>query len=874
MQYTIVFKHKYFPLLLLKTLLIIVLVSYLGFFSYINNFIYNIILPTLPYSNSHYKEFVLVDAYDMKKSDLMKTVYKLSSYKPKSIISDTCHQIVTINESNLSTFIEENPKLLFSMPTAKIADRSEELMNYQDYIYVYDFHKLYDSSGYKFNINSENNELATLFMNKSSMLYSSDKKYINFNGNPPFVKVHAKDILYDNLIADFFENKIVIVSNFDNSYILSKDSSLSREEFVHQMHLAYMLNSSMQNDWLQEFTLWEYYLFILIATIVWIYILYKLSFLYITYAFFISLIIPISLYWSFVAYANFLLPVSEMIFLALWTAINLVGHWQNLKNSDEKNLLTSMKKRVSEKTVHETFYNSDKYWSELIMLINQLFNINKNILFEKVDNDTRIREVISLNCDFNDINEMRRDYTREPYTTAIKMNSVIEPERKFFHNLDKNEKEFIVSLVHQNKIVGFWAFSLTEDELEEMKNFEYLIMNCAREISKLLSDRSSFLAKKLQQSHQYDTLLNIEVDEENLKKFKKNIAIFEKRMLLTELVFDTIHSQVIIYDLFGKIIQINEQMSYLLQEKGIAPYTMTAGDLLASLTDIDLTEAKEIIRNIVFLQKKHTQFVSIKDSERTYLLMVSAITQEKISDKFTVSYFFETYGIVFELIDFHFVDDIYHLKQDIMELSLANDTQRLLNLQKSFEFIMRQDEQSNYPYKSLEKKLSHIVDTRESLSSLMQQKIDFVEEDLYPINIMKNMQLACDTIKKEYTNKQINFTIESETSSPFGLVAIYKIKHHLEDLLIFLLDDIEDKGSIDIIFQRDEQYLSLTLHSDGFGIPQKQLDIHLSAQSKSEKYLILKKIEKSILSWNGKINFVSELGEGVTITIYLQAVDL
>ena len=290
MRYAIVFKHKYFPLLLFKTVLIIIIVSQLGLFSYINHFIYNLILPLLPYTNNNFKEFVLVDASDTKRSDLIETIYKISSYKPKNIISDTFHKDLSLNESNISVIFQENKNFVFSIPIAQLEDKAKELIPFGNVIYVYNFHKLYDNSGYIFNRDSQYKDLLTLFNTNTLNLSHLDRKYINYNGNPPLVKVHADDIVQDSVISDFFHNKIVIISNFDNSYIPSEYSVLFNQDFIHQSHMAHMINSFMSGDWLREFNLWEYYLFIIIATIVWILILYKLSFLYITYAFFISLI--------------------------------------------------------------------------------------------------------------------------------------------------------------------------------------------------------------------------------------------------------------------------------------------------------------------------------------------------------------------------------------------------------------------------------------------------------------------------------------------------------------------------------------------------------------------------------------------------------
>ena len=846
MYFIKIFKHIYFPLLVLKITLLIIVGSYLGLFSTLNNYMYQLSSPYLPYPTKEHKSFILVDASHSSFEKITEIIEQVEGYNPLLIIADISHKGSISTQKSLQYMLDKKEDILFTLPYFKEKEFTIKTDIDKINLRFYHFSSLYKNSS------------ITLFEK------GDKKKQINYNGNPSFSKIHLNDFAENNILPEFFNNKIVIISNFNNNYAMVPNTKNIDRDFTHQSYLALMFISELNNIWLKSFSEIQYFTFIIFIIMTWIYFSYHFFYSYKKYLFSLTLFLPFSLYWIILGYYNFLLPVSEMFFIAFLLTLLLSKHWEELRNSDETQLIDNLTIRLQDKVVYKTFFNTDDYWNDITLLINQLFNLRKNILLEKVAGDTRVKEVSSYNCEFTDIKEMRRDYEREPYLSALKYKKIIKLTRKFFQSIDEKEEEFIVPLLYHNEVIGFWVFSLNSSEIKKIKNFELLINNCAKEVSQLLFDRSQFLALKNKSNINIDKLLNVEIKTENTYHLKRSLTMIEKRMLLTETILDTIHSHIIVYNLFGKIMQINQPMSNLLQEEKIASYTMSAGDMLSTLTYLTAQKSKEIIREVVFTQKSHSQLVTLKNDKKKYLLTVSAITQEKISKKFTVDYIFDTYGILFELHDFSYIENIYHYKQNIINEALIHNEKRVKQLE---EIIVTNINQKNI--------IHNIIFSANKLQILMNQNIGNKEDDLFPIDFLKILKLAYNSTKNSYPKMNITFDIEAKESIPLVLLSANYIQVHLESLIAILVEDNDDEAKISIILIEESPYsVTITLKSNGYGMPQKQLTNYLTTKNVTKKYLLAQEAQKSIFNAMGTIFFHSKLGEGITIKLSFKSVHL
>ena len=854
------FQNKYFLFLIVKIMILLIIGFKIDIFTTINKYIYNITVPYFFYETKHNKDISLVDISHISQEELLKILDIVNIHNPKLIVADIFHSDNLVKENFLQNILNKNI-LFISVDKISIFDSLFTQEN-SKYLKFYDIQKLYGKNVYTSKDFSDSRNLENYFSIKND--FENNQYFINHNGNYPFIKIDKKDILEDNIVPDFFENKIVLLSSFNNKYALSDIPSKQEDKFLHEEYLASLISSGLSNSWLYLFSMIEYILFMTTITILWVFVAYKRIHNNIFLLGIFSLLTPFLAYWMCITYLNILLPISDLIFVSLVTSYLMHRHWQNLRIRDEGSILINISKRLQEKVVYKTFFNTDEYWNDLIILTNQLFNMQKSILFEKVPNDTRIKEIVSFNCDFTAINEMRRDYSREPFLTAIKNKSVVQSSRKFFEETFEDELEFITPFMYQNEIIGFWVFTINELEKKSIINFEATINSCAREISELLVQRNSFIKEK--NNHKKNKLqkfLNMEISDSNIIELKKDLTIIEKRMLLTEIIFDNMYENTIIYNLFGKIIQINQRMNEILQNEEIMAYNLTAGDMIAKLTNLSIKEAKELIRDVIFNQTETKCYINLKNSDKKYLLIVSSLTKDEISDNFSANYIFDTFGIVLELIDLEFIQKSIDIKENIINSSILKNRDNLEKILQS----------SDISSSDISKKIEEILLSQNELLTYINQDLRD-DTSTYPIFISPYIQAAIEDIKKQYKTKQLSFDFDDKEKLPFVLVYIKIIDNHLNNLLSLLAIDSEEGGKISIDIKKNQDYLQIEMLSNGFGLPQDELDRYLNSEESILIYQKLIQTSKELTNCSAKLTFNSELGKGIKIILSLKISNL
>ena len=845
-----------------------------GFFSYVDRYIYLQIFPYIYQENLTHKNFTLIDASRLNNSDLNKLILKISSKNPKLIIADVFHKN-NINIDNKISNIKSN--IIFSFPISNINNK----IKYFD-IYIKSYDNLKNKNIFLYDLtNIYTNE----FISKDTLKSLSKLKYlpkdyyfniasINYNNNPSFSKIYASNILKDNSLVTFIKDKIILISNIDNNYVHSDFNKEFFGTFVHQEHLAFLLKSSIYSEWLYDFYNWQYFLFFIFLIISIIIISTILSQIYMPIMFVLGILLPTISYWIMLSLYNFLMPISEMTTISLLTTMLLLSHWREVRDRRENIMLTQMNRRLHDRNNNKTFYNSDKHWEEIIKFIDQLLTIKKSILFEKVPNDKRIKEVSSLNCSFDEIIELRRDYTREPYKSAIKYNTISIPKRPFFSTKTEEQEEFIVPLSYQNEIVGFWALMFDKQALSKIDNYNMIIDNLAKEIAHILVSRSKFKTQTTKKNV-IKNIFNMEAKDDNLAIFKKNLGFLEKKMVLNDIVFDSISSNIVTYNLFGKIIHINGVMDRLFVKEGINAYNFNASTMLEKMTDIPPAKTKRLIREVIINHKEHIQFVTCNKTKKKFLFMASPLTQKDIDNKIKDTYLFNTYGILFVFIDFNFIEKNSYLRQNVMEVSLENRKNRLDNLKNNISLLdntINSDTNQKRLISALKDKISDMNSALEYIKSLMTQSLDNVTDDLYPIKIQDNINTTSDYIKDKYKNKEISFNIKAPDKLPLITASINSIDKTLNSIFDFLALDTHSTKSIDIEIMEKDGYVEVNIDNNGYGMPLDELVNDIKTNNSQASYIDLRYAIKNIKNAEGKITFDTSLGQGIKTKIQFKTI--
>lgn len=349
----------------------------------------------------------------------------------------------------------------------------------------------------------------------------------------------------------------------------------------------------------------------------------------------------------------FWLPLAELLFLQLIIYVLMLRSQAVNQTAQIYEMIANRSSNNAVAGMPTSFYAIEEHWSRVITLVNQMLDLNRVIFLERVRGDHRVREVKALNCSVDDIDEMRRDYLRTPYSTAIERRAVLLLQRDYLADARDDESQYLSPLIFAGEVLGFWAFSVDKEKVQLIQDFERRIDEFSLQIAELLYHRQQWQQQAADEQRVLSKYLRLEGGEQVSLALSQMLALMDKRLRSFEDVFAGMSTAAVLYDLFGSVLQINAEMSRLVQRMALAAYDMTALDMMISLTGVDLVDGRRYLRTVIVEQQKVTLTVTLGSSDKSsYVLSMRPLFHHNkvdyVSDEILP---FETVGVLFELIN-------------------------------------------------------------------------------------------------------------------------------------------------------------------------------------------------------------------------------
>jgi len=821
------FHHLRIVYLLIGTLTIFYLINQSSIFTFSDRFIYNKISPYL-HNKFHNNTYILIDAYSLNDTQIVKLIDIIEKNSPKKIIADIFH-------CNTTKIINRH-RLILAIPSFISIDKESSKSS------TFRYH-LYNNFDYKSNNNQD-------FI-------------INFNGKIDSANIYADSILNRYVEDTIFNNSIVIISNFNNNYSFNSLLPFKKKEFAHQKYLMYLYNTVSHNIWLKFFRGYRYYLFIII------YILISAFFIYIFYEYAITTAIAIiaiifASYYISVSFFYILLPITEMLFLLFFIFTYLVYYREITIIIRENRLNRNISLSLDKKNVYTSFFNSRDSWIEISNIIQELFMINKSIFLEKIDNKIHLKEIYSLNCSLDDIFERRRDYTREPYLSAVKSRKAIIIDRQFFKTKNSNEYEIVAPLIYYNDILGFWVFSIDKQNIENIDTLLEEVTLCSTEIARLLFEKNKFLQNRIRNQkrvfiNKIIDFIHIEIDNSSAQNIEKNFTILLKKFYTKDVIFNKTENSIILYDFFGRVISANNNIEKLSKHKGINLYSLNATNFLHKISNIPYPKSIDIIRSVIYHQNSYEDIICISDNQR-YLIRISPITKDNISNKFNENFFMGVYGILFEMIDLGVVD--------ILSIPIINMTKKYIK--DSDSKIIKLNKILNKTNDIEEGKA--LINTIHKSYYIAYNALDSncknINNRLSLVNILYLIEFLTNT----FANKYIDIDVDIDSSQiknieAFTYINIKEFSMYMIDILRYLSHSKTDNIRLEIGFKRFKEWSMIYIKNNSSFIPKEDLIKSLKLESKNISFKTLKEEFKK---FHMEIDIDSDLIDGITVKLFFK----
>lgn len=701
---------------------------------------------------------------------------------------------------------------------------------------------------------------------------------VNFlDGKSSLPRLSAQRILDGELIPELVKGRSVLIGLSGESQPLytplsSSGRSLSELEFH-----GYALDTLLHEQAIRSLPLWLETL--LILTIIggilfvsqWGGVRFAVSltaFLFVLYA---------ALAWAALSFARVWLPLAQ-----LWTVqIATLLLFMRYRAIDEEEQLRQLSNLTGLKLQHRFFSvdaaSSEEQWSQVITMVNQTLNLDRVIFLARVKGDHRVHEVISLNCGLDDLKELRRDYERTPYSTAIAEGGPIQVTH-FLAHADDGEMQYLIPLLFYGDVLGFWAFAARPEKLSALPNLDAVLRNFAGQIAELLFHHQQTLEKNVRLRNPLQRYLRLQGGEQLAAPLKKAMATLDHRLAGVENYLDGLHTASILYDLFGRVLIANKKIVQLLSDAHLKPYQMTATDLISAAGGVDLDHARRLMRLVILERQKISLPTTLGGGARRFVLhlapLLPSADKQDLSERAPLP--FEVEGVLCELIDVTLFERGSGLKEKVVErlvYQFRNDTVSLLFAISLLEESDLQADKRGRVSRIVREKIDDLMALTEQACGLLTQEVGAAAiVDIYPIDCIQPLMAALEGMREKAAAHGVRFDLELPELISLVFASPGKLQDVLESMVELLVADTVEQGSVNVMLEERAGWIIYRFVNQGFGIPQDSFDayLHGEAELATEAFRKLRVSAAMAGLWGGELDGHSELGVGTSLELKLK----
>jgi len=581
---------------------------------------------------------------------------------------------------------------------------------------------------------------------------------------------------------------------------------------------------------------------------------------------------------SWLLLMNWGIWISPAIFLIAEIVIFLTLYYQ--RHNHNKVMLREMALNsahsMESRWMPQNFFMTDEHWTQIANMVSQTLSLNRTIFLEKIEDDHRVREVKAIYCSLADVHEMRRDYFRAPYTTAMELGGILRLQKEYLTNASEPEIQYLAPLVFAGEVQGFWAFTVNQNNWANEKKMLYAVSQFMAQISEMLFHRSQWLNHQATATNPITKVLNMQFDEPAYSAIHRTIQFMNQRLSVMESVLNGMKTSAVLYDVFGRVVQVNEPMVEILSAVNIATQTMTASELMSQLTECSLTESRAYINYVIVDKGTVNLPVNHKGLPQGYMLSVKGIRNEREHGLREAEVRpFELLGILCEMVDMSHIREVFQQKEQVIEhlnTWLRNDLSCITMACDLVKDQRVKPEKKGEMLSLIKEKVAALENNILKVSQIIQTDLASQASAKYPVECMKYLTYAIDRIEQENLRSVI---IEQMTPyfSPLVMAAPTELQSIFDTLMNLLYKDTVENGKIAIKVCANKGKVEFEFANEGFGIPNEHLQFYLNSDEllDSDDFKALRTIKLQIEKWGGELVAKSAVGEGMIFTFNLEA---
>lgn len=579
--------------------------------------------------------------------------------------------------------------------------------------------------------------------------------------------------------------------------------------------------------------------------------------------------------WLLLKFLMIWIPLSEVMtagFFSLLAAEVIRGRYEYL---EEFRMLLEKSGRSQSGLIPESFFRSDEHWMQITNMVDQTLNIKRSIFLEKIEGQNRVKEIVSLNTSLADIEERRRDFSRDPYATALTQRRPIKVSQ-FFSSAPEDEDQFMAPLTFSGMVQGFWAFTIQRNPDTKESVLLEAAEKFALHIGEMLYRRKTWQEIENMRRRPLTQFLSFSAGRRQSKQLADLIDLQDLRLSLLESTFDSLRSPALLADIFGRVLLINNPMSELGKYVKIDPYQMTALDIVARFSTRDPNEIRMSLTRVI-LYEEVVEFpvtISVDTLDRFYVLSVKSISSIDKGLLVESGLPFSLYGLLVQLRDVSDPVDLMSIKERFIEQGMSHISKRLDSLIivcSKIDHPLEITGDRNQILDDLVNRKAALEASLEELQSFIGFNTSAESIKYLPTDVQRLFDMARFSLTNKAEEKHLTFQIEESAASSLVFAPPKELGEIFSIILSILIGDAIEGTTLSIKISEDDARMSYSLWNSGYGMREEDLNAYFEQgfQDSPMEYDRLRFLKTVLEESHGALEYQSKIGDGISFTISL-----
>jgi signal transduction histidine kinase len=367
------------------------------------------------------------------------------------------------------------------------------------------------------------------------------------------------------------------------------------------------------------------------------------------------------------------------------------------------------------------------------------------------------------------------------------------------------------------------------------------------------------------------------VTEGSERELEPLLELQHRRLVLLEEILGGVTTATIVYDAFGRVLQVNQQMVKLLKAARLSTTDTSPLDLISRLTDAPPERVRRYLRHIVL--EHGTISVPTRPSAdgKRFLLYISSIEHIPQRGRESIEPLSMFRAILCELIDITALERIYAMRELLSE-QMSHRVRNSLAAMFAAADLLADARLSGAQHERVLDNLRRALQTSkeafDTFEGFLDQPLVVDIAERHPVDARAVVLDGLAAIRDEA--QRLHVRIEPDIPEFVSLVIAgsQELGALTRTILLLLTHDAREGGSVRVSMSEGDSDVVIEFSNEGFGLPDERLQeyLHGSGEPQSSAFRMIRLGFKDAERWGGRFEVQSPLGQGFRCILTLRKV--